>query len=47
VERISAAPVGSLVTEPKDHGSMYASSFYDPDGHHREFLWLDPSMDQE
>lgn len=26
----------------QDHGFMYASSFYDVDGHHWEVLWMDP-----
>lgn len=26
-----------------DHGFMYGHSFYDPDGHHWEVLWMDPS----
>jgi uncharacterized protein len=26
----------------QDHGFMYARSFYDLDGHHREVLWMDP-----
>ncbi len=26
----------------QDHGFMYARSFYDPDGHHWEVLWMDP-----
>jgi uncharacterized protein len=34
---------GSPATEPKDHGFMYVSSFYDPDGHHWEVFWMDPA----
>lgn len=26
-----------------DHGFMYISSFYDPDGHHWEVMWMDPA----
>lgn len=26
-----------------DHGFMYASSFYEPDGHHWEVVWMDPA----
>ena len=33
---------GSRAMDPIDHGFMYASSFYDPDGHHWEVLWMDP-----
>lgn len=29
--------------EPQDHGFMYTSSFYDPDGHHWDVFWMDPS----
>jgi predicted lactoylglutathione lyase len=28
---------------PQDHGFMYASSFYDLDGHHWEVFWMDPA----
>ncbi|MCC6536101.1 MAG: glyoxalase/bleomycin resistance/extradiol dioxygenase family protein [Bryobacterales bacterium] len=28
---------------PIDHGFMYGSSFYDPDGHHWEVFWMDPN----
>jgi uncharacterized protein len=27
----------------QDHGFMYQRSFYDPDHHHWEVLWMDPS----
>jgi hypothetical protein len=40
VERALAAG-GSAAGEPQDHGFMYFSSFYDPDGHHWEVLWMD------
>lgn len=33
---------GSEAMPPQDHGFMYARSFYDPDGHHWEVLWMDP-----
>ena len=33
---------GERATEPQDHGFMYGRSFYDPDGHHWEVLWMDP-----
>ena len=29
--------------DPQDHGFPYAWSFHDPDGHHGEVLWMDPS----
>lgn len=33
---------GSPAMPPQDHGFMYGRSFYDPDGHHWEVLWMDP-----
>jgi predicted lactoylglutathione lyase len=33
---------GSRAMDPMDHGFMYGWSFYDPDGHHWEVLWMDP-----
>jgi uncharacterized protein len=32
---------GSKAMEPIDHGWMYAWSFYDPDGHHWEVVYMD------
>jgi predicted lactoylglutathione lyase len=32
---------GSHAMDPQDHGFMYGWSFYDPDGHHWEVLWMD------
>jgi uncharacterized protein len=32
---------GSKAMEPMDHGWMYGWSFYDPDGHHWEVLYMD------
>ena len=37
---------GSPAMEPMDHGFMYGRSFYDPDGHHFEVFWMDPSSIQ-
>ena len=34
---------GQPAMDPQDHGFMYASSFYDVDGHHWEVLWMDPA----
>lgn len=34
---------GSPAADPRDHGFMYQRSFYDPDGHHWEVIWMDPS----
>ena len=35
---------GTTVRAPVDHGSMYASSFHDLDGHHWEVVWVDAPM---
>jgi predicted lactoylglutathione lyase len=37
---------GRRAMDPIDHGFMYGSSFYDPDGHHWEVLWMDPAAIQ-
>lgn len=42
VERALAGG-GSHAMDPLDHGFMYGWSFYDPDGHHWEVLWMDPA----
>jgi predicted lactoylglutathione lyase len=34
---------GTPAMAPQDHGFMYAWSFYDPDGHHWEVVWMDPA----
>jgi predicted lactoylglutathione lyase len=34
---------GKHAMEPQDHGFMYGWSFYDPDGHHWEVMWMDPA----
>lgn len=34
---------GAPVKEPMEHGPMYSRSFTDPDGHHWEYLWMDPA----
>ena len=47
----AVASGGARAMESTDHGFMYSSSFYDPDGHHWEVLWMDPkhlaAMQQE
>ena len=40
----AVAAGGSHAMEPQDHGFMYGWSFYDPDGHHWEVFWMDPSV---
>jgi len=37
---------GKRAMEPQDHGFMYGWSFYDPDGHHWEVMWMDPAAIQ-
>jgi predicted lactoylglutathione lyase len=37
---------GTHAMDPQDHGFMYASSFYDLDGHHWEVFWMDPQAAQ-
>jgi len=37
---------GKHAMNPLDHGFMYGWSFYDPDGHHWEVLWMDPKAIQ-
>jgi uncharacterized protein len=34
---------GSMAGDPRDHGFMYQSSFYDIDGYHWEVFWMDPA----
>jgi uncharacterized protein len=38
----AVAAGGSHAMDPQDHGFMYGWSFYDPDGHHWEVMWMDP-----
>jgi uncharacterized protein len=40
----AVAAGGSHALEPQDHGFMYGWSFYDPDGHHWEVFYMDPSV---
>ena len=37
---------GAEAMPPVDHGFMYARSFYDPDGHHWEVVWMDEQAAQ-
>jgi predicted lactoylglutathione lyase len=34
---------GGHAHDKQDHGFMYGWSFYDPDGHHWEIVWMDPA----
>ncbi len=39
-----AIETGGMSAMPAiDHGFMYGWSFYDPDGHHWEVMWMDPT----
>lgn len=39
--KTAIASGGTHAMDPQDHGFMYTWSFYDPDGHHFEVLWMD------
>ena len=39
--RAAVAAGGKHAMDPQDHGFMYGWSFYDPDGHHWEVIWMD------
>jgi uncharacterized protein len=45
--RTAIASGGAPAAEPQDHGFMYGSSFFDPDGHHWEVFWMDPATVQQ
>ena len=34
---------GAVAQQPSDDGFMYGRSFYDPDGHAWEVMWMDPA----
>jgi uncharacterized protein len=34
---------GAVAKQPSDEGFMYGRSFYDPDGHAWEVMWMDPA----
>jgi predicted lactoylglutathione lyase len=42
--KTALAAGGKPAMDPLDHGFMYGWSFYDPDGHHWEVLWMDPKV---
>jgi uncharacterized protein len=44
--KIALGAGGKPAMEPMDHGFMYGHSFYDPDGHHWEVMWMDPKAVQ-
>jgi predicted lactoylglutathione lyase len=38
-----ALAAGASPAGVQDHGFMYSKSFDDPDGHHWDFVWMDPA----
>lgn len=44
--QIALAAGATTAMPPQDHGFMYSTSFYSPDGHHFEVLWMDPATIQ-
>ncbi|HEY0273633.1 MAG TPA: glyoxalase/bleomycin resistance/extradiol dioxygenase family protein, partial [Chitinophaga sp.] len=39
-----AEAAGAMIPDlPRDYGFMYQHSFEDLDGHHWEFVWMDPN----
>ena len=43
----AVAAGGQHAMDPQDHGFMYGWSFYDPDGHHWEVVWMNPATVKE
>lgn len=46
VDRMIAKALDAGATEPRpaqDMGFMYSRGFDDPDGHHWDYVWMDPS----
>ena len=41
-EQTAVANGGAHAMDKMDHGFMYGWSFYDPDGHHFEVVWMNP-----
>ena len=39
--KIAVESGGARAMDAQDHGFMYGWSFYDPDGHHWEVMWMD------
>src|SRR3954454_6901169 len=44
--KTALAARGKPAMDATDHGFMYGWSFYDPDGHHWEVLWMNPKAAQ-
>ena len=43
----AVAAGGAHAMDAQDHGFMYGWSFYDPDGHHWEVLYMEPQAMQQ
>jgi uncharacterized protein len=46
VDTVAAAALaggGSEADDAEDHGFMYSRSFFDPDGHPWQVMWMDPA----
>jgi predicted lactoylglutathione lyase len=46
VDAVSAAALaagGTEADDAEDHGFMYSRSFFDPDGHGWQVMWMDPT----
>ena len=44
--KTAIAAGGQPALDAQDQGFMYGWSFYDPDGHHWEVMWMDPAAAQ-
>ncbi len=50
VDSVSAAALSAGATEAdgaEDHGFMYSRSFFDPDGHGWQVMWMDPAAAEQ
>jgi uncharacterized protein len=43
VAEAALAAGGTEADGPEDHGFMYSRSFFDPDGHGWQVMWMDPA----
>jgi predicted lactoylglutathione lyase len=50
VDAISAAAIaagGTEADDAEDYGFMYSRSFFDPDGHGWQVMWMDPAAAEQ
>jgi hypothetical protein len=47
VAEAALAAGGTEADGPEDHGFMYSRSFFDPDGHGWQVMWMDPAAAQQ